>query len=101
MDDGNKVSDKFFLRAEFKLVENHDSCVVFDCKVFDEFKSEPAESVSVSDNNFFDKTTTEFVQYSSQSFAFEIEPGANILNKFAVWISLSEIFGLIGQFCFL
>lgn len=62
MDDRNKVSDEFFLMGEAAFVENHDPAIVLVCNSLDKLKPKSAQSVSVSDNHFFDVSRHDSVQ---------------------------------------
>src|SRR5574343_180539 len=97
MDNGNKVFNKLFLRAELCVIENHEFTVVLFCNMFKYLKSEPTPPVSVSANNFCAISRHDSVQYPHKSFSFEVKSTSNIFNKFMVWIAFSEIFDLIGE----
>lgn len=82
-------------------VENHEPEVVVTRKGLKEFKSEPAQPVFVSDNQLFDLSAHDALQYGEKSFSLKVEAAADVGNDFVIRELLFEESGLSREIVFL
>jgi hypothetical protein len=85
---GEEIVGKLLLMRVFDVcvgVLNHvECCAMFFERTFKELEAESCKSVTIGDHHFFYMTSLDLVQKGEKTLAFEVEPGANVLDDAVV-----------------
>lgn len=67
------------------MVEHHEIRPVCSTYLLDKLESEPCESIPVGNHKFLDISSHDFVQKGLKLGPVEVDPGANLPDKFVFW----------------